>query len=77
MHFGGHGQTNTILKMEKMNLYKTIHIIKSNSLVGTPENIRRVMNEFIDLGITHFVLDLIGLDKDTIKMVDTKIIKMF
>jgi hypothetical protein len=29
------------------------------------------MNEYVDLGLTHFVLDLIGLDEDTIKMVDS------
>jgi hypothetical protein len=29
------------------------------------------MNECVDLGLTHFVLDLIGLDEDTIKMVDS------
>jgi hypothetical protein len=29
------------------------------------------MNEYADLGLTHFVLDLIGLDEDTIKMVDS------
>ena len=26
------------------------------------------MNEYTDLGLTHFVLDLVGLDEDTIKM---------
>ena len=31
-----------------------------------------VINEHIDLGLTHFVLDLVGLDEDTIKMVDSK-----
>jgi hypothetical protein len=34
-----------------------------------------VINRYIDIGLTHFVLDLVGLDKDTIKIVDSKIIK--
>ena len=29
----------------------------------------------MDLGLTHFVLDLVGLNENTIKMVDSKIIK--
>ena len=28
----------------------------------------------MDIGLTHFVLDLVGLDKDTIKIVDSEII---
>jgi hypothetical protein len=45
---------------------------ESTSLVGTPQKIRMVINEHIDLGLTHFVLDLVGLDEDTIKIVDSK-----
>lgn len=45
------------------------------SLIGTPERIRRVINRYVDIGLTHFVLDLVGLDKNTLKMVDSKIIK--
>jgi alkanesulfonate monooxygenase SsuD/methylene tetrahydromethanopterin reductase-like flavin-dependent oxidoreductase (luciferase family) len=45
------------------------------SLIGTPDRIRTVINRYIDIGLTHFVLDLVGLDKDTIKIIDSKIIK--
>jgi hypothetical protein len=37
--------------------------------------IRMVINKYVDLGLTHFVLDLVGLDESTIKLVDSKIIK--
>jgi F420-dependent oxidoreductase-like protein len=66
-----------VIKLRKKQLHgiQQIKAAESISLVGTPENIRRVINEYIDLGITHFVLDLIGLNEDTVKMVDSKIIK--
>jgi hypothetical protein len=52
-----------------------VQAAESISLVGTPEHIRTVINKYVDLGLTHFVLDLVGLDESTIKLVDSKIIK--
>jgi alkanesulfonate monooxygenase SsuD/methylene tetrahydromethanopterin reductase-like flavin-dependent oxidoreductase (luciferase family) len=66
-----------VIRLRKKQLHgiQQIKAAESISLAATPENIRRVINEYIDLGVTHFVLDLIGLNEDTIKMVDSKIIK--
>jgi F420-dependent oxidoreductase-like protein len=66
-----------VIRLRKKQLYgiQQVKAAESTSLVGTPEKVRMVMNEYIDLGLTHFVLDLIGLDEDTIKMIDSKIIK--
>jgi F420-dependent oxidoreductase-like protein len=66
-----------VIRLRKKQLHgiQQIKAAESTSLVGTPEKVRAVMNEYIDLGLTHFVLDLIGLDEDTIKMVDSKIIR--
>ena len=66
-----------VIRLRKKQLHgiQQVKAAKSTSLVGTPEKVRTVMNEYIDLGLTHFVLDLVGLDEDTIKMVDSKIIK--
>jgi alkanesulfonate monooxygenase SsuD/methylene tetrahydromethanopterin reductase-like flavin-dependent oxidoreductase (luciferase family) len=30
--------------------------------VGTPEKVKSDLNEYINLGITHFILHFIGLD---------------
>ena len=66
-----------VIRLRKKQLHgiQQVKAAKSTSLVGIPEKVRAVMNEYIDLGLTHFVLDLIGLDEDTIKMVNSKIIK--
>ena len=66
-----------VIRLRKKQLHgiQQVKAAESTSLVGTPEKIRMVMNEYIDLGLTHFVLDLVGLDEDTIKMVDSKIIR--
>ena len=64
-----------MLRRKQLHGIQQVKAAESTSLVGTPEKIRMVMNEYIDLGLTHFVLDLVGLDEDTIKMVDSKIIR--
>jgi F420-dependent oxidoreductase-like protein len=63
------------LRKKQLHGIQQVKAAKSTSLVGTPDKIMTIMNEYIDLGLTHFVLDLVGLNGDTIKMVDSKIIK--
>jgi F420-dependent oxidoreductase-like protein len=66
-----------VMKRRKKQLHgiQQVRAAEYTSLIGTPERIRTVIRRYIDIGLTHFVLDLVGLDKDTIKMVDSKIIK--
>jgi alkanesulfonate monooxygenase SsuD/methylene tetrahydromethanopterin reductase-like flavin-dependent oxidoreductase (luciferase family) len=63
------------LRKKQLHGIQQVKAAESISLVGTPEKITRVINEYMDLGLTHFVLDLVGLNENTIKMVDSKIIK--
>ena len=63
------------LRKKELHGIQQVKAAESISLVGTPEKITRVINEYMDLGLTHFVLDLVGLNENTIKMVDSKIIK--
>ena len=62
-------------RKKKIHGIQHVQAAESISLVGTPEHIRMVLNKYVDLGLTHFVLDLVGLDQSTIKLVDSKIIK--
>jgi alkanesulfonate monooxygenase SsuD/methylene tetrahydromethanopterin reductase-like flavin-dependent oxidoreductase (luciferase family) len=62
-------------RKKKIHGIQQIQAAESISLVGTPEHISRVLNKYVDLGLIHFVLDLVGLDQSTIKLVDSKIIK--
>jgi alkanesulfonate monooxygenase SsuD/methylene tetrahydromethanopterin reductase-like flavin-dependent oxidoreductase (luciferase family) len=65
-----------VMKRRKKQLHgiQQVRAAEYTSLIGTPEKIRTVINRYIDIGLTHFVLDLVGLDKDTINIVDSKII---
>ena len=63
------------LRKKQLHGIQQVKAAESTSLVGTPDKVMAIMNEYIDLGLTHFVLDLVGLNGDTIKTVDSKIIK--
>jgi alkanesulfonate monooxygenase SsuD/methylene tetrahydromethanopterin reductase-like flavin-dependent oxidoreductase (luciferase family) len=45
------------------------------AIVGTPEDIISKISRYIDIGITHFVIHFIGLDENTIRLFDAKVIK--
>ena len=45
------------------------------SLVGLHENIISGLNKYVDIGITHFIMDFVGLNENTIKLFDPKVIK--
>jgi alkanesulfonate monooxygenase SsuD/methylene tetrahydromethanopterin reductase-like flavin-dependent oxidoreductase (luciferase family) len=43
--------------------------------VGVPERILKGINEYLDLGITHFIFQFIGLDEESLKLFYSKVIK--
>jgi F420-dependent oxidoreductase-like protein len=45
------------------------------SLIGTPEEIISGLTKYINIGVTHFIMDFVGLDENTIKLFDLKVIK--
>jgi hypothetical protein len=45
------------------------------SLVGLPENIISGLNKYVNIGITHFIMDFVGLSENTINLFDSKVIK--
>lgn len=45
------------------------------STVGTPEEVIAGLNKYIDVGLTHFILDFIGLDERTVKLFDSKVVQ--
>lgn len=45
------------------------------SLVGLPENIISALNKYVNIGITHFIMDFVGLSENTIKIFHSKVIK--
>jgi F420-dependent oxidoreductase-like protein len=47
----------------------------ASSLLGLPENIISGLNKYVNIGITHFIMDFVGLNENTIKLFDSKVIK--
>ncbi len=43
--------------------------------IGTPEKILLGLQQYIDLGITHFILNFIGLEDYTLHLFDSRVIK--
>ena len=65
------------IKLRNKQLYgmQQVKAAEHTSIIGTPEKVMAGLNRYIDLGLTHFILDFVGLDEQTLKLFDSKIIK--
>ena len=45
------------------------------AIVGTPEQLIADLHRYIDVGNTHFVMDFIGLDEESISLFDSMVIE--
>ena len=43
--------------------------------IGVPERIVKGINEYLELGVTHFIFQFIGLDDKTLKLFHSKVIR--
>ena len=43
--------------------------------IGVPERILKGINEYLHIGITHFIFQLIGLDEKVLKLFYSKVIR--
>ncbi|MDQ4073770.1 MAG: LLM class flavin-dependent oxidoreductase [Thermoproteota archaeon] len=43
--------------------------------IGTPDKILKGINEYIQIGVTHFVMHFVGLNQASLKLFNSKIIK--
>lgn len=43
--------------------------------IGVPEKILKGINEYLDLGVTHFIFQFIGLDEKSLKLFYSKVIE--
>jgi F420-dependent oxidoreductase-like protein len=44
--------------------------------IGTPEKIMKGISKYVDIGVRHFVLHFIGLNDATLRLFDSKVIRM-
>ena len=68
---------NNILNQRKNQVHgmQQVREAENASLLGLPENIISGLNKYMNIGITHFIMDFIGLNENTIKLFDSKVIK--
>ena len=67
-----------IIKQYKRNDKTVDQYIKdlvSGIAIGVPERIVKGINEYLELGVTHFIFQFIGLDEQTLKLFHSKVIK--
>jgi alkanesulfonate monooxygenase SsuD/methylene tetrahydromethanopterin reductase-like flavin-dependent oxidoreductase (luciferase family) len=75
------GEEDKVIKEMVYQRKKQVHGMQqireaeNASLVGSPENIISGLNRYINVGITHFVVDFVGLSENTIKLFDSSVIK--
>jgi alkanesulfonate monooxygenase SsuD/methylene tetrahydromethanopterin reductase-like flavin-dependent oxidoreductase (luciferase family) len=68
---------NDTLNQRKKRVHgmQQVREAENASLVGLHENIISGLNKYVDIGITHFIMDFVGLNENTIKLFDSKVIK--
>jgi hypothetical protein len=43
--------------------------------IGVPEKIIKGINEYVELGVTHFIIHFIGLNNSVLKLFRSKVVK--
>jgi F420-dependent oxidoreductase-like protein len=68
---------NHIINRRKNQVHgmQQVREAENASLVGLPENIISGLNKYVNIGITHFIMDFAGLSENTINLFDSKVIK--
>jgi F420-dependent oxidoreductase-like protein len=64
-----------IAKAKTKNESSEVFKKRLSAIVGTPEEVTSKLNEYTDLGITHFILHFVGLNEKSLKLFYSKIIK--
>jgi len=62
-------------RQKQVNGVQQVRAAEYTSMIGTPENVMAGLNKYIELGLTHFILDFVGLDGKTLELFNSKIIK--
>jgi F420-dependent oxidoreductase-like protein len=58
---------NEILKIKTENESHDAFEKRVSAFVGTPEQVYSKLHDFVDLGITHFILHFVGLNRQALK----------
>jgi F420-dependent oxidoreductase-like protein len=64
-------------KRKDKTVKQYIEYLVNGITIGDPDKILKGINEYVNLGITHFIMHFIGLDNDSLRLFDSKILKNF
>jgi alkanesulfonate monooxygenase SsuD/methylene tetrahydromethanopterin reductase-like flavin-dependent oxidoreductase (luciferase family) len=69
-------EINDLILKEKNGDESFEHFVqKINAVTGTPELIKKRINEYIDVGITRFIIHFVSLDSRSLRLMDSKVIR--
>lgn len=60
-------------KDEKVEQFKKR--IDTNIVMGTPDHVVSKLKQYVDLGVTHFILHFVALNNQCLKLFNSKVIK--
>jgi F420-dependent oxidoreductase-like protein len=66
---------NEVMQAKTVNESKEVFNERISAVVGTPDDVISRLREYTDVGITHFIMHFIGLNKSSLKLFDSKVIK--
>src|SRR5690349_8511563 len=72
------GEVNAILKKYKRKdktIKQYIEYLANGITIGNPDIILKGINEYVEVGVTHFIMYFMGLDEFSLRLFDSKIIK--
>jgi F420-dependent oxidoreductase-like protein len=58
------------LKNESVQSFKN----RLSAVIGTPEEVISKLRDYLDFGITHFIIHFVGLDESSLKLFNSKVI---
>ncbi|MGN6628591.1 MAG: TIGR03560 family F420-dependent LLM class oxidoreductase [Candidatus Nitrosocosmicus sp.] len=68
---------NILTKYKRKDKTKKQYIeyLANGITIGNPDIILKGINEYVDVGVTHFIMHFIGLDEFSLRLFDSKIIR--
>jgi F420-dependent oxidoreductase-like protein len=62
-------------KRKDKTIEQYIEYLVNGITIGDPDKILKGINEYVKVGVTHFIMHFIGLDEVSLRLFDSKIIK--
>ncbi len=71
-------EVNQILikyKRKDKTMKQYLEYLVNGITIGTPEKVLKGLNEYVEIGVTHFILHFLGLDEKTLRLFNSKIVR--